>query len=101
MVDSVDRQEQKNRLTERAVSLGTANEWFKRPGWKLVLECVSALEAKYLDQLFKTKDANEIFHLQGQILGLRTLSKLPTKFENELREANLQLAEMDKGSKGD
>ena len=95
--DTVDREESKKRLSERILVLQKAAECTGRPGWAVILEFVSGLEKVYEKRLYETRDSSEIFHLQGAILGLRTLTKLSPKIENELLESRQKLAELDKG----
>jgi hypothetical protein len=91
----LDREAQKKSLSESVERLRKINQYLSLPEFRLVLEYVSALEDVYGSAILKSKETNEMFSLQGQILGLRVLSNLPAKCENEFRSNCAELAAME------
>lgn len=68
---------------EKLRKLVELNKLFALPGWEVALEVIRGLMNTYVDELLTAKELEEVFHAQGQILGLRTLENLPAYAQSE------------------
>jgi hypothetical protein len=97
-VENLSREDYDALISEyrrRLETLRSYRELFQHPAWALLEQELDRLKEATLELLRKSKEANELFHLQGRLWGLEVLKGLPGEVRNEALDIQHNLARLE------